>query len=159
MFVSCCCEIQEAYSSVPLGFWWEYKWSGQAWVQAWLSLMEMIPATGQWVKRTTSAVCALAMGLRQAVASHLHEGLFRCTNEAPSFTWTCEASAWFHGFLLTFSSPKQVRQQIPNPTYRADILSWKEKGQGEWAPWRLEFGDSFSLPFTGCSSQQTGLRF
>lgn len=74
--------------------------------------------------------CALAVGLMQSIAIHLEEGLFRYTNEALGCTWTWEASAWFHGFLLIFSSPKQVRQQTSSPTYWAYILLGEEKDEG-----------------------------
>lgn len=52
--------------------------------------------------------CMLVMDLRQAVTSHLEEGIF-FTNEALCCVWTWGVSAWFHGCLLILSYPKQVR--------------------------------------------------
>lgn len=75
----------------------------------------------------TSATCLLVMSLRQAVTSHLEEGVF-FTNEALRCVGTCYVSAWFCGFLPIFSYLKQVRWQIPNPTYWIYIPLWEEKG-------------------------------
>lgn len=86
--------------------------------------------SSQWVKCVTSATCMLVMGFRQAVASHLEEGIF--LNETLWWVWAWDGSVWCRDCLLIFSYLKQGRWQTPNPTYWTYVSLWEKKGQGVW---------------------------
>lgn len=104
--------------------------------------------SGQWVKCVTSATFMLVMGFKQAVTSHLEEGIF-FPNDVIFFfwcEWTCDGSAWFRDCILIVSYPKQGRWQTPNPTYWTCFFMGRERTRGMTLWWPWSFGDNFSIP-------------
>lgn len=129
--------------------------SGQAWAQAWMSLMEMTPATGQWVQCRTSAMCT-GCGSYAVYCYSPGRRSFQIHKWSP----------WLYMDMGSFclvprlSSDILLSKTSQTANLKPNILSiYSFRGGEGWGKWALGFGDSFSPLFTGWPSQQMGLCF